>query len=312
MPSAINKKLIHRAEGLGLARSFFAKKGLIEVDCLALCKSASIDTNIDLFSVASPIHGRRFLFSSPEYALKRLICEGSGDLYYLGHVWRHEESGRNHSPEFLIAEWYRRGITFREMMEETVEFAELFIGKKPHSYITYREAFLTYANIDPFTASHQALRTACKGFDGYPIDSSSVDDLLNLLLALKIETRFDPEAITVLYHYPASQAALARKTVEGGHTVAERFELYCGGLELGNGYHELADAKEQKERFFEDNELRSSLGKEKYPIDDNFLKALKQGLPDCCGVAVGVDRLLMLRHKAQSIGDVMPLPWEIA
>jgi lysyl-tRNA synthetase class 2 len=241
--------------------------------------------------------------------MKRLLSRGSGDIYYLGHVWRHEEAGRSHSPEFLIAEWYRLGFSFQQMIDETIAFTELFVGTRPHHALTYRQAFRTYAHIDPYTASLNELRQACQRFQGYPVEDSSRDDLLNLLLALTVEPHFDTDAITILFHYPASQAALARQIEDDGHTVAERFEVYCGGLELANGYHELADAKEQRARFIADNEQRQQAGKEPYPIDEALIEALARGLPDCCGVAVGMDRLLMLQHKAPTIADVMPLPW---
>ena len=306
---SLRSRLTQRAEALALARSFFTKRGLVEVDPIALGSSASIDVNIDLFASPSAIHGQRFLFSSPEYPMKRLLSEGSGDIFYLGHVWRHEEAGQRHSPEFMMAEWYRLGMTFQQIMEETAQFAELFIGKRPRKLLSYREAFQKHARIDPFTASHEHLVEACQSFEGYPIQTSSKDELLNLLLAMKVEPGFDPKEITVLYHYPASQAALARHVSVDGFSVAERFELYCQGLELANGYHELADGTEQRARFVADNAERSRIGKEPYPLDEYFLKALNKGLPDCCGVAVGVDRLLMIREQAARIADVMPIGW---
>ncbi len=308
--NVVRAKLSRRAEALALARLFFAERGIVEVDCLALTTKAPTDVNIDLFSTFSPIHGRRFLFSSPEFPMKRLLSAGSGDIFYLGHVWRHEDAGDRHSPEFLLAEWYRIGISFAEIIDETIEFVGRFIGNHPTRFVSYREAFQRYASLDPFTASLEELQAACSHVQGYPLEHSSRDDLLNLILALKVEPAFDPHEITLLYHYPASQAALARHTEEEGHMVAERFEIYCQGLELANGYHELADPNEQKTRFLADNAVRRHRGKEEYPIDDRFLLALERGLPDCCGVAVGVDRLLMLREQASSIGDVMPMAWE--
>lgn len=310
---SLRTRLSRRAEGMAMARQFFAKKGVIEVDCIAMGQKASIDANIDLFKVPSPIHGDRFLFSSPEYPMKRMISDGSGDIFYLGHVWRHEPHGEKHSPEFLIAEWYRMGISFRQMMEETVEFVELFVGKRPHVYVRYYDAFLRYVNMDPFTSTTEEIRAACErcgALDSYPCETASRDDLLYLLVSAYIEPNFDPSVITIFYEYPASQAALARRKKDAqGHAVAERFEVYVGQLELANGYHELADAKEQAVRFEESNNERASLGKEKYPIDDKFLIALEHGFPDCCGVAVGVDRLLMLRDNVSNIDDVMPISW---
>jgi elongation factor P--(R)-beta-lysine ligase len=306
---SIRLRLSRRAEAFAQARSFFKERGLIEVDPIALSSSASIDVNIDLFVTPSPIHGNRFLFSSPEYAMKRLLSEGSGDIFYLGHVWRHEEAGRRHSPEFMMAEWYRLGLSFEQIIEETTQFAEVFIGKRPHKFLSYREAFQSYAAIDPFTASQEQLIEACRPFEGYPIEQSSRDELLNLLLAMKVEPQMNPNEIFALYHYPASQAALARHVMVDGFSVAERFELYSEGLELANGYHELTDGAEQGERFLEDNAERVRLGKEPYPIDERFLHALNKGLPDCCGVAVGVDRLLMIRESSSTIAGIMPIGW---
>jgi lysyl-tRNA synthetase class 2 len=296
-----------------MARKFFAERDVMEVDCIAMGQKASIDANIDLFSVPSPIHGERFLFSSPEYPMKRLISEGSGDIYYLGHVWRHEPHGEKHSPEFLIAEWYRIGMSFRQLMEETIEFIELFVGKKPYVYVCYYDAFVKYVQLDPFSSSMEEIREACKkcgALDSYPCATATRDDLLYLLVSAYIEPQFDPNVITIFYEYPASQAALARRKKDArGHFVAERFEAYVGQIELANGYHELADAKEQAVRFVESNNEREVLGKVKYPIDDKFLLALERGFPDCSGVAVGVDRLLMLKDNVASINDVMPISW---
>jgi len=305
----IQEKVLKRAQALSKARSFFSQRDVTEVDCLALCEFPSVDVNIDLFEVPSPIHGSRFLFSSPEYPMKRMLAHGSGDIYYLGHVWRHEEAGERHSPEFLMAEWYRLGFSFKEMIDETVEFVELFTGKKSIHHLSYREAFIQALSLDPFTASQKELLDACQKVEGYPLEKGSRDDLLNLLMGLYIEPSFDKEAITVLSHYPASQAALAQHTEVDGYMVAERFEIYQSGLELANGFHELADHKEQHSRFVEDNKERESLGKEAYPIDTYFLKALEKGLPECCGVAVGMDRLLMIQANTRLLTDIIPLAW---
>jgi lysyl-tRNA synthetase class 2 len=305
------EKICQRAQALCQARSFFSKRNIIEVDCLALCEFPSIDLNIDLFLVPSHIHGDRFLFSSPEYQMKRMLAHGSGDIFYLGHVWRHEEAGKKHSPEFLMAEWYRCGFSFEEMIQETIEFIECFTGKKAVCHLSYREAFIQALSLDPFTASQEELIAICQKIEGYPLKNASKDDLLNLLMGLYVEPSFDKEAITVISHYPASQAALAQHIHIDGHKVAERFEIYHSGLELANGFHELADHKEQRTRFLEDNRGRESLGKEAYPIDEHFLHALEKGLPDCCGVAVGMDRLFMIQEKCSSLHDTIPLSWHM-
>lgn len=241
--------------------------------------------------------------------MKRLLADGSGDIFYLGHVWRHEEAGRRHSPEFLMAEWYRVGYSFDEMISETIEFVKLFIGNRKSTLLSYQEAFIQYAKIDPFTCSNQDVLNLCTEFDGYPIQTASRDELLNLVLGLKIEPRFPKDEITVLYQYPASMAALARRVHKSGHSVAERFEIYCEGLELANGYCELTNGTEQRERFVEDTAERARLGKALYPIDERFLASLAQGLPSCSGVAVGVDRLMMIEEKMEEIGQILPIAW---
>ena len=198
------------------------------------------------------------------------------------------------------------------MIAETVEFVQLFIKKRKVVHLPYREAFIRYIGIDPFICSDKELRNACLGFEGYPIDTATRDDLLHLLLGLKIEPSFPPSEITVLYHYPASQAALARHTTEDGQCVAKRFELYCEGLELANGYHELTNEAEQRQRFIQDNELRIQNGKSAYPIDERFLAALNKGLPSCSGVAVGVDRLIMIEEGQNAIDQASGIGWDKA
>lgn len=304
-------KLIERAEALASARSFFSKRSIIEVDPIFLSQKASVDTHIDLFSAHSRSHEKRFLFSSPEYPMKRFLSTQSGDIFYLGHVWRDEPIGRNHSPEFLLAEWYRIGFSFQHMIEETIQFAEEFIGKRDHFFISYKDAFLQNTSLDPLLCSTDDLLDYCStipALSSYPLQSSSKDDLLTLILSTCVEPSFPKKAITALFHYPPSQASLAKITQDG---VAERFELYAEGLELANGYHELSSPEEQKKRFISDNIKRESLGKESYPIDEAFLSSLVS-LPDCCGVAVGVDRLLLIKNKALSLHELYPIPWEEA
>jgi lysyl-tRNA synthetase class 2 len=314
MSAEFKNRLQKRARALSLARSFFVERGLIEVDPLFLSPTASIDVAIDLFSTQSLHHEKRYLFSSPEYAMKRMLSQGSGDIFFLGHVWRDEPHSQKHSPEFLLAEWYREGFSFQQMMEETIEFAEAFLGPHPHLFLSYQQAFLKFAQLDPFASSKEELIDYCKtipSFASYPVKESSKNDILNIILGTCVEPNFPKDRILALYHYPASQAALARHTKVNGNLVAERFELYYAGLELANGYHELAESSEQRNRFLADNQERVSLGKEAYPIDEKFLLSLSS-LPDCCGVAVGVDRLLMIQEQAATIDQIIPIPWKEA
>jgi lysyl-tRNA synthetase class 2 len=271
----MNQEMLRdRAEMMRRSRLFFSERGIMEVDCPTLTEAPSIDAHIDVIQSDTG-----YLHTSPEYCMKRLLAGGIGDIYQLGHVFRKGELGCRHRPEFMMAEWYRIGMPYEQMIEETLDYIRLFIGEMPAVSITYEQAFQRYAGID------------------YRIKT---DDELNIILGTEVEPNFHD--LTVLRDYPASQCALAQTEGE----VAKRFEVYYRGIELANGYHELADALEQRRRFEASNEERLRLGKEAYPIDEPFLKALEKGLPDCCGVAVGFDRLMMVRHGADTIDAVLP------
>ena len=265
------------------ARLFFSERGITEVDCPILSSKASVDAHIDLiYSESSQV----YLHSSPEYGMKKLLAQGSGDIYQLSHVFRKGEMGKKHRPEFMMAEWYRCGFTYDQMIEETCSFIQLFVGMLPIQSLSYKEAFKKYANVDITTKS---------------------DEELNEILGLHVEPQLGNECLTVITNYPASQCALAKTAHVDGERVAKRFEVYCRGLELANGYDELTDSAEQKRRFHEANKQRKQLGKQALPIDDEFLSIL-DSVPDCCGVAVGFDRLMMLRHNTEDIADVIFYP----
>ena len=270
---------------LAQARAFFAKRGVMEVDPGALVKCPPNDAHIEC--IATDQDGG-FLHTSPEYAMKRLLAEGLGDIYYLGHVYRKGELGPLHNPEFTMVEWYRCHISFADMIQETCEFLSLFLGPLPIQIMSYREAFETYAGID--SASEQT--------------DWSKETLRHYLLSHKIEPQLGHGCLTVLTDYPPHEAALACVVEKNGELVAERYEIYHEGVELCNGYHELNDAEELRRRFAENNKTR----KTPYPLDEQFLLSLKT-LPDCCGVALGFDRALTLRHRLKSIGPVIPFTW---
>ena len=280
----------------------------MEVDCPALSRGTSVDEHIDLIATDDG----RYLFSSPEYGMKRLLASGSGDIFQLSHVYRAGEVGKKHQPEFMMAEWYRLGFTFNEMIEETLDFIRLFVGPVPAVYQTYRDLFKEMTGLDPFETPEKGLvQFLQKHSIDFPEDvENDKDSLLNLIVALYIEPKLPHDELFVLTHYPGSQAALAKKVKDGSYDVAERFEVYHKGLELANGYHELADHKEQRARLIESNKLRAERGKNTLPIDEYFLNALEQGLPDCCGVAVGFDRLMMLKHGIHKIDDVIALSFD--
>lgn len=265
-----------RALMLARSRAFFSDRGLLEVDVPILSRTASIDLHIDLIEVRC-CGKTAYLHSSPEYGMKRLLAEDIGDIYQISHVFRDHEWGSRHTTEFMMAEWYRMGFTFQQMLEETIEYIALFIDSKSVERFSYYEAFIRFAG-------------------RYPSSPEERDSLY----AFEIEPRFTKQALTVVSDFPPEQAALARL---GENGLAERFEMYYGGMELANGYHELTDPHEQRSRVVAANQARVALGKEKLPIDEEFLLALERGLPDCCGVAVGFDRLMMLRHQLEEIRD---------
>jgi lysyl-tRNA synthetase class 2 len=247
--------------------------------------------------------------------MKRLLTEGIGDIFQLAHVFRQEETGAKHNPEFMMAEWYRLGFSFEEMMSETLDFVRVFLGPIPGRILSYHDAFQNFVGIDPYKSSNQDLLKVLKNhelplYDG--VEEESKDNLLNLILGMLIEPHLGKDELIALAYYPASQAALAKTRLRPEGNVAERFEVYYKGIELANGYHELADPKEQRLRFNEANLERINLGKESLPLDEHFLSALEKGLPDCCGVAVGVDRLMMLRHRVKHISEVIAFGWDLA
>lgn len=304
-----------RATMLQKARQFFSERAIMEVDCPILTESASIDAHIDLISAICQRDSKRYLHSSPEYGMKRLLAEGLGDIYQLSHVFRDGEYGLKHNPEFMMAEWYRVGMSFEELIKETVAFIELFIGRQTVDITSYRDAFLQYARVDPYHATKIDLINHIKnlGIDtSFDLCSEDKDTLLSQILTYQIEPKLGFGKLTVLSLYPPSQSALAVVRNIEGVDVALRFEVYYQGIELANGYYELQDYVEQKNRLEESNEMRKALGKGALPVDYRFLDALKKGLPECAGVAVGFDRLLMLRHNVQSIESVIPFSWNNA
>lgn len=291
-------RIKRRAAALALARQFFSIRGVTEVDTALMRQGASIDAHIDLIPSILNQKETHYLISSPEHAMKGLLADGIGDIYQLGKVFRDEAKSPRHNHEFTMCEWYRVGFTFEEMIDETIDFIALFLGDRPRESITYRQAFQKYLSIDYLTATHEELRRCLLDRGVEPFDEG---DLLNQLLGLFIEPELGKGVYTALTHYPADQAALARSFTKNGEQVAERFEIYYEGIELANGYHELADAVEQRLRYQEANALREKLGKSPLPLDEEFLQALRKGLPDCCGVAVGFDRVVMLHLGTKSL-----------
>lgn len=301
-----------RARLYALIRSFFAERNVLEVETPILSAAANTDPNIQSFSTAFAGHvdsgsRQRWLRTSSEFAQKRLLAAGIGDNYELGRVFRDGEAGRRHNPEFSMLEWYRVGWDHRCLADEAIALVQAslgLVGRSAQVYKTsYRQLFLDTVAVDPVTATQDELRGAL-GDTQVQADGLSRDDWLDLLLTHRIQPAFPRDRISVIDDYPASQCALA-KIRAGDPPVAERFELYLGVHELANGYHELTDATEQRARFERDNVRRRERGVAELPIDANLLAALEHGMPECAGVALGIERLLMGMLGSDDIRDVL-------
>lgn len=303
--------LRQRAALNALIRAFFAERDVLEVETPILSAAGNTEPNIDSFHTRFSGHvdagtAQRWLRTSPEYPLKRLLAAGVGDCYELGRVFRNGEAGGRHNPEFTMLEWYRVGWDHHRLMDETaalVQAALALVGRRATlQVVDYRRLYLQGLGVDPFEASLDQLQAPLQGVR---IDAEGLtrDDWLDLLMTHCLQPQFSDDCMTVVHDWPASQAALAR--VRPGHPpLAERFELYLGAVELANGYHELNDADEQRARFQRDLAVRTGRGDVLPPLDEPLLQALPT-LPDCAGVAVGVDRLLMAMNRTHRIGDVL-------
>lgn len=301
-----------RAQMLTRARLFFDTLKLIEVDTPLLSPTAPIDLHIDVMT--TKMHDGRVghFHTSPEYAMKRLISEGLTDIYQISHVYRYGEEGSLHNPEFTMVEWYQKGCSFEKIIEDSLNFIRVFLGDLPITIMSYRELLKHYVAIDYVTTTNDDLRIYIKEMsESAPSDLSSwdKDTLLQYIVSFLIEPLLGKNELFVLKHFPASQAALSQVQTIKEENVAERFEVYFQGIELANGYHELTDPIEQRKRLLESNQKRILLGKTDLPIDNNFIAALEKGLPDCSGVAVGFDRLMMLRHKRATLAEAIPFAW---
>jgi len=311
-PSAGIDAIRQRAQLLARLRQFFAERAVLEVETPLLCGSGITDPAIEplIVSHGDAIDTPRFLQTSPEYAMKRLLCVFREPVYQITRAFRDGEAGKRHNPEFTLLEWYRPGFDHHQLMAEVVELLRYCLGDRPVRKFSYRQLFHQYLRIDPFTASVADLEgVARRHLD--PGNLSGERDLwLDLLMSHVLEPQLGERAICLVYDYPASQAALARIVPSGDVLVGERFEVYVDGVELANGYCELTDATEQRQRFERDNAVRRTRGQRERPVDECLLAALVHGLPECSGVAVGVDRLLMLVTGASDIREVLAFDWQ--
>jgi lysyl-tRNA synthetase class 2 len=311
-PTASLDALRLRAEILAKIRAFFADRDVLEVET-PLLASAPV-TDLHLQALTSRFRGpgadeglELYLQTSPEFAMKRLLASGSGPIFQICRAFRDGEAGRKHNPEFSILEWYRPGWDHHVLMDEMDELLAVILGSRSGERLSYAEAFERYAGLEIFGETDDALRLRVAELGVSDLEGLSRNDLLDLVLTHVVEPKLGHCQPTFIHDYPASQASLARVR-DGEPPLAERFEVFAEGVELANGYHELTDPAVQRQRFETDLDARRNLDLPEVPIDERLLAALEHGLPECAGVALGVDRLLMLASGTRDIADIIAFP----
>jgi lysyl-tRNA synthetase class 2 len=307
-PTAAFRALQRRAAMLAAARAFFASRGVLEVETPILSAAAVSDPQIE--SLATRVAGmtaRAYLCTSPEFAMKRLLAAGSGDIYQIGKVFRDAERGRWHNPEFTLIEWYRLKFDDAALMTELEALIGCLLAPhrlEPAERLSYSAALQRHAGVDAHTASDGDLTESARRHGIVCHADLDRDAKLDLLMGLVVGPRLGFEQPCFICDYPASQASLARLK-PGLPPVAARFELYLNGIELANGFHELVNAGEQRARFTQDLALRRARGQVEPPLDEHLLAALAAGMPDCAGVALGFDRLVAIALGAPRLADAM-------
>jgi elongation factor P--(R)-beta-lysine ligase len=313
-PSAPIANLLKRAAIMAEIRRFFADRGVLEVETPTMSQATVTDIHLIPFQTRFIGPGAAdgltlYMMTSPEYHMKRLLAAGSGSIYQLGRSFRNEEAGRYHNPEFTMLEWYRPHYDMYRLMNEVDDLLQQILDCNSAETLSYQQVFLRHLDIDPLSADKAQLCEAAAKLDLSNIADTEEDrdTLLQLLFTVGVEPHIGRDKPVFVYHFPASQASLAVISSED-HRVAERFEVYFKGIELANGFHELTDGDEQLQRFEQDNLSRARRGLLQNPIDMNLIAALKHGLPDCSGVALGVDRLVMLALGAGRLSEVIAFP----
>lgn len=313
-PTAKLSALQARAEMYAQIRQFFAEREVLEVDTPLMCARSITDPYIQPFVV----EGKYYLQTSPEYAMKRLIADGVGSVYQICKAFRQEESGNNHNPEFTMLEWYRMGFDHKQLIAEMDALLQLlFATTEPAKKSSYHDIFQEFVGINPHTASLDQLKECA--FDHNinlspsVISELNITDWLQLLMSHVIEPQFIGSVPWIIYDFPVPQAALSRVfTDERNQLVAGRFEVYMQGVELANGYYESLDPIELNNRFIRDNERRRELNLNIHASDERLLAAMQAGFPECAGVSLGLDRVLMLKLGVKSINEVIAFPIERA
>ncbi len=303
-----------RAQTLSRIRQFFSERSVMEVETPLLSHSCGTDPQLAFFTseyCLSPERQTLFLQTSPEFAMKRLLAAGTGSIYQIGKAFRNGESGRFHNPEFTLLEWYRVGFTLPQLMDETTDLIEaLFVGLQETQRISYQDVFFLYTGLNSLEFSYQ-------NYCAYAIESGLSEAIslcehdhalwLDLLFSHKVQPNLGDNSLCLVYGYPACQSSLARLN-EQNDLITDRVELFMNGVELGNGYYELTDAKEQNERFDAELAIRQKNNLPVIQKDQHLIDALAAGLPECSGIAIGLDRLLMLLSDSKSIDDVLGFP----
>jgi lysyl-tRNA synthetase class 2 len=316
LPVADWERLRLRAELLARTRAFFAERGFLEVETPLLSADTVIDRHLDPLSVCLPVDPRQphvgrtlYLQTSPEFGMKRLLAAGAEAIYQITRAFRAGEVGELHNPEFTIVEWYRRDDELAQGMQLLSELSEALLKLGPAEQVSYAEAFLVHVGVDPHAATAADLAAAARHW-GVAVSeefaAADRDAWLNLLLTHLVEPHLGQSVPTILYDFPASQAALAR--LHGDPPVAARFELYVRGVELANGYHELLDPAILRERNQTANQQRAADGKPALPEESRLVAAMDVGLPPSTGVALGFDRLVMIAAGASSLAEVLAFP----
>lgn len=315
-PVADKDSIRARAELLKALRLFFEQREVLEVETPLLSHSAGTDPQLEPISASYGVHPTEagqtlYLQTSPEFAMKRLLASGFGAIFQISKAFRNGESGPRHNPEFTLLEWYRPGFDEIRLMDEVKELVQTVYPAGNWQRLSYGELFEQYLGLDPYLSDAQTLAKYAKDNIETGIEDLNKDTWLDFLFSHLIEPKLiDP---VFIHDYPASQAALARTQKNSrGIEIARRFELVIGGMEIANGYFELCDPEEQRSRFSREQEFARQNLRQERPVDENFLTALEYGLPDCAGVALGIDRLLMLICGAESIDEVLTFPLDRA
>ncbi|MFH4575933.1 elongation factor P--(R)-beta-lysine ligase [Vibrio diabolicus] len=317
-PTASIDQLRQRATLIASIRQFFADRQVMEVDTPAMSHATVTDIHLHTFQTEFVGPGyadgsKLFFMTSPEFHMKRLLAAGSGCIYQINKAFRNEENGRYHNPEFTMLEWYRVGFDHHKLMDEMDDLLQLVLKCGAAQRMTYQQAFIDVLSVCPLEGSMTELKTAASklGLSDIAELEEDRDTLLQLLFSVGVEHKIGQDVPAFVYDFPASQAALAKINPQD-HRVADRFEVYFKGIELANGFHELDNPKEQLARFEQDNAKRLDMGLKPQPIDYHLISALEAGLPDCAGVALGIDRLIMLALGCDHIDQVTAFPFPIA